>query len=88
MDATLKAIRSDVSVHGMRSTFRVWVAECTSYPHELGEFALAHRIADATARAYQRSDMVEKRREMMQAWADYCARRPGDNVVKLVTAAA
>ena len=58
--------------HGCRSTFRDWVAECTSYPREMAEVALAHTINNATEAAYRRGDMMEKRRTMMQAWADFC----------------
>jgi integrase len=55
--------------HGLRSTFRDWVAERTTYPGEMAEVALAHRISSAVEAAYRRGDMVEKRRAMMAAWA-------------------
>lgn len=55
--------------HGLRSTFRDWVAERTDYPGEMAEAALAHRISNATEAAYPRGDMIEKRREMMAEWA-------------------
>jgi integrase len=54
--------------HGLRSTFRVWAAERTDYPREMAEMALAHATGNEVERAYQRSDMVEKRRGMMEAW--------------------
>lgn len=54
--------------HGLRSTFRDWVAESTTYPGDMAEVALAHRISSATEAAYRRGDMIEKRREMMVAW--------------------
>lgn len=54
--------------HGLRSTFRVWVAEETEYPREMAEMALAHTVGNEVERAYLRSDMVEKRRGMMKAW--------------------
>lgn len=57
--------------HGLRSTFRDWVAERTTYPGEMAEIALAHQISNAVEAAYRRGDMVEKRREMMAAWADF-----------------
>jgi integrase len=63
-----------LTVHGLRSTFRDWVAEQTSYPRELAEVALSHVLSDKTEAAYQRGDMLEKRRLMMQSWAKYCAR--------------
>lgn len=58
--------------HGLRSTFRDWAGEFTNYPRELAEQALAHAIGDATEQAYRRGDALEKRRVMMQAWADFC----------------
>ena len=67
----LQEVRPGMTAHGFRSTFRDWAADCTSYPPDLAEFALAHAIKDATVAAYLRSDMFEKRREMMTAWADF-----------------
>jgi len=64
----------DVTVHGMRSTFRDWAAECTNFPRELAERVLAHTIGDETERAYQRGDLLNKRRNLMEAWASYCTR--------------
>lgn len=55
--------------HGLRSTFRDWVAERTNYPSEMAEVALAHRISNAVEAAYRRGDMVEKRRQMMADWS-------------------
>jgi integrase len=60
-------------VHGFRSTFRDWVAEQTAYPRELAEKALAHTIEDKTEGAYQRGDLLEKRRRLMDEWAQYCS---------------
>lgn len=57
--------------HGLRSTFRDWVAERTQYPGEMAEVALAHRISNAVEAAYRRGDMVEKRRAMMGDWAGF-----------------
>lgn len=70
--------------HGLRSTFRDWVSERTSFPGEMAEVALAHRISNAVEAAYRRGDMIEKRRSLMQAWADFIAeRKGGKNVVRL-----
>jgi integrase len=71
--------RNDFVPHGCRSTFRDWCAECTRYPREMAEIALAHAVGDETERAYQRGDMIEKRRRMMQDWAAWCAKpiQPG-----------
>jgi len=57
--------------HGLRSTFRDWVAERTQFPGEMAEVALAHKVGNAVEAAYRRGDMVEKRRTMMTAWAEY-----------------
>lgn len=61
----------DTTVHGWRSTFRDWVAETTEFGADLAEAALAHAIGDATRRAYERGDKLEKRRALMDAWAAY-----------------
>jgi integrase len=67
--------RSDLTVHGFRSTFRDWAAERTSFPREVAEAALAHVLDNKTEAAYQRGDMLEKRRRIMDAWAEFCADR-------------
>jgi len=59
------------TVHGFRSSFRDWAGETTSYPRELAEAALAHTVGDAVERAYRRGDALERRRELMEAWASY-----------------
>jgi integrase len=60
--------RTDVSVHGFRSTFRDWTAETTAYPREVAEMALAHSIGNQAEAAYRRGDLFEKRRALMQDW--------------------
>lgn len=86
-DMTLtKAMRDmgrEETPHGFRSTFRDWVAEQTTWPADLAEAALAHVVSDKTVAAYQRGSMLEKRRELMTAWAEYCEGVSGGNVVKL-----
>ena len=57
--------------HGFRSTFRDWAAEQTSYPDEIRKAASGHTVGDAVQRAYQRTDLLEKRRELMNDWAKY-----------------
>lgn len=57
--------------HGLRSTFRDWAAEETNYPGDMAEVALAHRVANAVEAAYRRGDQLEKRRQMMSAWARF-----------------
>ena len=61
--------RPDLTVHGFRSAFRDWAAERTNFPHEVCEMALAHAIGDKMERAYRRSDLFVKRRQLMEAWA-------------------
>lgn len=62
--------------HGLRSTFRDWTAERTTFPGEMAEVALAHRISNAVEAAYRRGDMIEKRRGMMEAWAGFLSAAP------------
>ena len=70
MLALLKRMkRSDITVHGFRSTFRDWVAEKTVFPAEMAEIALAHTVSDKVEAAYRRGDMFERRREMMEVWS-------------------
>jgi hypothetical protein len=88
MDTILKSMRKDVCVHGFRATFRTWAGKQPDYAFELCELAVGHTVGDATVRAYERGDGLEQRIEMMQRWAHFIARRPGDNVVELVSAAA
>ena len=65
--------------HGLRSTFRDWVAERTHYPGDMAEVALAHRVASAVEASYRRGDMVEKRRAMMAVWAEFLKSRTGNS---------
>jgi integrase len=68
----LRGMRPGLVVHGFRSTFRDWAAEATDFPREIAESALAHVVGNEVERAYQRGDLFEKRRLLMQAWSDYC----------------
>jgi integrase len=79
--------RSDLTVHGFRSTFRDWAAERTKFPNEVVEMALAHTVGDKVEAAYRRGDLFEKRRALMRTWANYCIQaRLGGNVVQLQNA--
>ena len=62
----------DATVHGFRSSFRDWAAECTNFTNEVCEAALAHVIEDKAEAAYRRGDLFNKRRKLMEAWATYC----------------
>jgi integrase len=64
--------RNDLTVHGFRSTFRDWASERTNFPGEVVEMALAHTIDSKTEAAYRRGDLLEKRRRLMEAWAEFC----------------
>jgi integrase len=76
---------ADVTPHGFRSTFRDWAAERTNFPNEVVEMALAHAIDDKVEAAYRRGDLFDKRRRLMDAWAEYCAKAtvPAADVVSL-----
>jgi integrase len=71
-----------VTVHGFRSSFRDWAAELTNFPSEVVEMALAHVVGNKVEAAYRRGDMFDKRRRLMDAWADFCARAPDDLQIK------
>ena len=73
MSMLLRRMKQDFTVHGFRSAFRDWAAECTGYAHEVCEMALAHTIGNKAEAAYRRGDMFEKRRRLMADWATYCA---------------
>lgn len=78
----VKELGFNADVHGFRTSFRTWAQERTTLPREVAEAALAHLTGDAVERAYARSDVFEKRRKMMDAWAAFLA-EPLDNVVRL-----
>jgi integrase len=70
----LKRMEIPYTVHGFRSSFRDWCGETTNFPREVAEAALAHVVGDQTERAYRRGDALEKRRRLMDAWADIASR--------------
>jgi len=65
--------RDDLTAHGFRSTFSDWCAERTAFPAEVREMALAHAVGDKVEAAYRRGDLFEKRRQLAEAWARFCA---------------
>lgn len=75
-----------VTPHGFRSGFRDWVGESTNFPREVAEAALSHTIGNKVERAYRRGDALEKRRELMDAWAAFCEQTKADNVLPLRSA--
>ena len=68
--------RSDLTVHGFRSSFRDWAAERTNFPTEVVEMALAHAVGSKVEAAYRRGDLFEKRQRLMDAWAEFLATTP------------
>lgn len=70
----------------MRAAFSTWAAECTTHTREIREKALAHVIGDETERTYQRGDLLDKRRHLVNDWANYCAPlKGGNNVVGIMS---
>jgi integrase len=71
--------RSDITVHGFRSTFRDWCSEAegNAFQREVCEHALAHGLPDRVEAAYRRGDLFQKRILLMQAWSDYCCGEDG-----------
>jgi integrase len=75
--------RNDLTAHGFRSTFSDWAAERTAYPREVVEMALAHTIGDKVEAAYRRGDLFDKRRKLMESWAQFCEAPPSGKVAAL-----
>ena len=82
MAMLLRRMGVDATVHGFRSSARSWMADVGT-PFELAESALAHTVGNAVVQAYQRSSMLERRRPLMQSWANFVIGSTGDNVVAL-----
>ncbi len=68
--------RGDLTAHGFRSSFRDWAAERTTFPAEVAEMALAHTVSDKVEAAYRRGDLFQKRRQLSDVWAQFCAAAP------------
>jgi integrase len=75
--------RGDITVHGFRSTFKDWASEQTAFPDIVSEMALGHTIPNKVEAAYRRGDLLEKRRQLMDAWAKYCQTKPRGEVVPI-----
>lgn len=73
MNKVMRDANANGVPHGFRSTFRDWVAEHTNFPREVAERALAHKVGDKVEAAYLRSDVFDKRRQLMEKWAAFCA---------------
>lgn len=84
MEMILRRMKIEAAtIHGFRSSFRDWAGNVSNFPREVVETALAHVIGDKAEQAYRRSDALEKRRKLMQAWAAYCEPRTAGNVVPI-----
>jgi integrase len=82
--------RTDFTAHGFRATFKTWASECSRSQNEIVEAALAHTIGSKVEQSYMRSDLLQKRRRLMEAWGSYCttapAQQPQNNVTALRSA--
>ena len=74
----MKELGLEVHAHGFRTSFRTWTQEKTNYPREIAEAALAHSLRDKAEAAYARSDLLEKRADMMEAWAQFISSETSD----------
>ena len=75
-----------ITSHGMRAAFKTWADERTNFPEEVRDAALAHVVSDGTKSAYSRGTFLEKRRQLMAAWASFLSKpvkASGDNVVAI-----
>jgi len=72
--------RTTITPHGFRASFRDWAAETTNMPRDVCEAALAHKLRDKTEAAYYRTDLFERRRELMSSWATFAITKPADIV--------
>jgi hypothetical protein len=80
LTAVLRRLKLEAVPHGFRSTFRDWCAEQTDYPNEVAEMALAHTVGNKVEAAYRRGDLLAKRQQLMQDWADYALGRRAGNM--------
>jgi len=84
MEMVLRRMKiENATVHGFRSSFRDWAGNVSNFHREIAETALAHVIGDRAEQAYRRSDALEKRRKLMEAWAAYCEPRSTGTVVQM-----
>jgi integrase len=81
--AVAELVPKGATLHGFRSSFRDWAGEESNFPREVAEACLAHVSGDATERADRRGDALEKRRALMDAWAQFCGQKSVDNVVHM-----
>ena len=83
MEMLLRRLKiQNATVHGFRSSFRDWAGNVSSFPREIIETALAHVMGDKAEQAYRRSDALEKRRRLMEAWAAYCEKKVTSQILR------
>ena len=75
-----------ITAHGFRATFRTWAEEVATFPHAVIEQAMGHQVGTQVERAYRRTDVLDKRRQLMDTWAQWCESEPSSNVVQLARA--
>jgi len=75
-----------ITAHGFRATFRTWAEEVATFPHAVIEQAMGHQVGTQVERAYRRTDVLDKRRQLMHTWAQYCEPESASNVVQLTRA--
>lgn len=83
LDMLLRRLKVDATTHGFRSSFRDWCGDATSFPREIAEAALAHKVGNDVEAAYRRSDALARRRKLMDAWAAYLDAPKTGNVVQM-----
>ena len=84
MAMLLRRMKIDnVTVHGFRSAFRDWCGDETQFPREVAEAALAHKVGNAVEQAYRRSRAIDKRRQLMEAWAAFCLPSGNSNILPM-----
>ncbi|HHX89084.1 MAG TPA: integrase arm-type DNA-binding domain-containing protein [Paracoccus sp.] len=83
LSKTVKRLGFPVDIHGFRTSFRTWAQEKTGFPREVAEASLAHLVGSEVERAYSRSDLFDKRRRLMNAWAAYVTNESAGKVVRI-----
>jgi integrase len=81
------ASKKPIVAHGFRATFRTWAEESTGFPHAVIEEAMGHQVGSKVERAYRRTDVLAKRRTLMDAWSAFCEQTDASNVGKIISLA-
>ena len=70
-----------ITAHGFRATFRTWAEEVATVPHAVVEQAMGHQVGTQVERAYRRTDVLDQRRKLMDAWASFCEPKVAGQVI-------